>query len=71
MALDVTGNRLALLSAFDGDIGLEGDMGTEEIVIRLNFHNQPDLAEDVYNSLVDAGDIRCNDRRNMYNDMKV
>ncbi|MBW1860326.1 MAG: hypothetical protein JRI70_09720 [Deltaproteobacteria bacterium] len=53
MSLEATRNRLNELAKYDGKISLEGDMGTEEIVIRIPFYNAPDAAEAVYNSLVD------------------
>ena len=61
MTLEATRNRLTLLAAFDGEIGLEGDLGTEEIVIRLDFNNRPEAAEAAYNLLLDIEDDRCAD----------
>lgn len=57
--LEATRNRLEALAAFDGTIELGDDPGNGEIIIRLPFPTLPAAAENVYESLLDIDDRRC------------
>ena len=52
MTIEVTTERLAELSALDGKISIEGEPGSEEIVVRLKPSSYL-TAEEIYDCLLD------------------
>lgn len=61
MALEMTENRMKKLARYRGEITTEGEH-QNEIVVRISFgdsNNARYAAEDVYNTLLDIVDDRC------------